>query len=156
MSDFRGLRVLRPFTWMGWNFAPKDGCRCTCSKERLVTVRVPKYNRAGALISIATEPQMIPGPVSNCTHQPGTACACNETVCDCPCGMPVNNFGGDVWVVDIAHQLEAKEGRVYAMVELSRFAVPDVVANQKAVDANGVVRPEFQKLLGQPPVPAAA
>lgn len=143
--EYRAFRVMRPFKWNGWHYAPRDGCKCDCSKP------VMGHIGDGTLNSPVQE-QPVDGPIPDCTRQPGTECRCRETVCECSCGMPAATFAGDLWIVDVQTQLERQEGRVYALVEISRHARPDLGFQDRAINADGSVKEDYIKFL-DPPLP---
>jgi len=64
--------------------------------------------------------------------------------------MNEQHFAGDIWIVDVGSSLERQEGRVYSMVEISRFARPDVVAQEEAITPDGQVKDEYKHLLEPP------
>ena len=149
--EYRGMRVVRPFKWGGWNYAPKGSCNCDCGTPRNTVSTEPDY-RGNVLVGTREVSVQITGPVPHCTKREGTGCECNVTVCSCTCGLPHESFAGDIWVVDIGTEMERQEGRVYALVEISRMARPDVTAHDTAIDSKGVIRADYKKYQS-PPVP---
>lgn len=150
MPEYRALRVLRPFKWAGWHYAPVAGCRCACADPQQHTFFDPEKRQDVTLT--------VDGPVPDCARQPGKDCRCNQTVCGCCCGMPAATFGGDIMVTDVGQELERQEGRVHAIVAISRFCAPDVTAQEQAITPAGEVKPEYAHLLRNPDLnePAAA
>jgi len=142
MPEYRALRVLRAFKWAGWHYAPANGCKCSCADPQTHTYYDPEVRHE---VTVTMD-----GPVSECPRRPGQDCRCNRTVCGCCCGMPANSFGGDILVTDVGQQLERQEGRINAIVTISRFAVPDLTAQETAITPNGEVKPEYQRLLRPP------
>tara|TARA_Y100000310_G_scaffold233433_1_gene236290 strand:- start:282 stop:644 length:363 start_codon:yes stop_codon:yes gene_type:complete len=67
-------RVRRRFGWDGWEFAPAQ-CTDDCKQD--------------------TACEAI-----GCTQQPGTDCACKDTICRCTCGVAGDRFGGEFWFVN--------------------------------------------------------
>lgn len=57
------------------------------------------------------------GCISNCTGRSGTECQCQDAG-HCACGVPSNQYGGDIWFVEAGHP------RKEAMLA-TRFAVYD-------------------------------
>lgn len=149
MPEYRGFRVMRPFWWNGWSFSPRDGCHCDCGHQRTIQVSEPDQ-QGRPQVGSNMKGIVVDGPIPDCKSRPGMSCRCSTTVCECPCGLPEATYAGDIWIADVGGQLERQEGRVYAMVEISRFARPEVVAHETVVGVDGEVKVEFKKLLSPP------
>lgn len=93
---YLSFRVVKPFTWDGWHFAPNADKRCSCTCVN------------GQGLSRGHE----------CSRIPGSACICADVECNCICGRTPVTFGGDVWIVPEKHP------RLDAMVR-NRFVAYD-------------------------------
>ncbi len=64
-------RVLKPFQWNGWRYAPAGECNCPCRQH----------------------------PASGCVGQAGMGCAaCKGGTCGCnACDVAREQYGGDIW-----------------------------------------------------------
>ena len=72
---YEAYRVLKPFDWRGWGYAPKDYCECGAASES--------------------------SDCEGCTGKVGSGCeACPPDACRCPCNIQPERYGGDIWVVE--------------------------------------------------------
>ena len=69
-------RVRKRFDWRGWQYGPSPGrCGCDC---------------------------FVKG--THCTGQVGSGCEqCAPSSCQCSCGIPVDRYAGDIWIVEERH-----------------------------------------------------
>lgn len=75
---YEAYRVVRPFQWRGYQYAPPGKCTCECN--------VDEAHRAN----------------NDCTGRVGTNCHCPDAAY-CPCHIPVAEYGGDIWLVENRH-----------------------------------------------------
>jgi len=114
--SYEAYRVRKRFGWGGWEFAPAGDCQCSQEANS-------------------------PCQESGCAGQVGTGCkACPPEVCRCACNIPIERYGGDVWIVQAGHPRKD-------IMLANRFAVGD--ASLPPVEEL-LKQIEFQRLL-QPP-----
>ena len=102
---YEAYRVRKSFGWDGWMFAPSGRCKCFCDQPVYGTDQ-----RTGNKILLT--------PAFICTGQTGTNCDCHDSACHCDCGIRVEQYAGDIWLVEEGN---VRKGRMIA----NRFATYD-------------------------------
>lgn len=117
---YEAYRVRRRFQWRGWEYAPSGPCQC--SQEENAEGR-------GDCKDLG------------CTGEVGTGCkACYMERCRCACNIPVERYGGDVWIVEEGHPRKD-------MILGQRLAIKDVTLSP----ADELVKEEqYSRLLSHP------
>ncbi len=76
--------VKKRFNWRAFLYAPPGICTCECLKGCSEKDR----------------------KASKCTGQTATGCQCNDNGY-CSCGIPLNQYGGKIWIVEEGHPRKA-------------------------------------------------
>ena len=104
---FEAYRVLKPFDWHGWGFAPKDACVCG--------------EASGS------------SDCEDCTGIVGSGCkACPPDACRCPCHILPERYAGEIWIVEEGNP--RKEGmleRRYAVGDASLPPIDELMKDPK-------------------------
>ena len=115
-------RVVAPFGWNGWNFAPATPCVCVCDDSA----------DSGA---------------EKCAKKPGASCPCKRGGgCHCVCTINRDTFAGDIWLVEEGHP---RKGAMLGQLGGVRLAIYD--AALPAVD-DLAKQPQYKRLLRPPKV----
>lgn len=97
-------RVLKSFQWNGWMFAPDRECRCSCRTDSRL----------------------------NCPGHVGMDCECKFSSCHCDCGIPSDQYAGDVWLVEPGNlRKESMLSHRFAVYDASLPSVDELLTKEK-------------------------
>ncbi len=129
---YEAYRVVKPFEWRGWHYAPNplSGCGCNCGELR-------KQPDGGMM------------PLLRCVNIVASSCDCKKTTCRCTCGILEERYGGDIWLVEEGHS--RKDWMLYtryATGDGSLLPVDDLLEQEKYRVLTSPWKPGLKELVG--------